>query len=436
MKVLLIGGGGREHALGWKIAQSPQLSRLYLIPGNPGLEQISAKYVETLAVNEGDIQAIVDLTQKKCIDLVIVGPEVPLAAGLADALSQVNIPCFGPSQAAARLESSKGFMKDLCKVHDIPTARYDRFHKSQDAIKALDDYKAPYVIKADGLAAGKGVIIAQNKIDAVTAIEDMMQGEFGEAGHEIVLEEFLEGEEASFFVITDGETILPMMAIQDHKRVGEGDIGPNTGGMGAYGPAPVFTPEIRDQTMELIINPTVKAMANAQTPFCGVLFAGLMITNEGPKLIEYNVRFGDPECQVMIRLMESDLLPVLMAAATGNLQGHDIKWSDKAGSLVVMAAHGYPGAYNKGSEIKNLSAVETMEDIVPFHAGTKIENGRLIANGGRVLNMTATGNTIKEALSKTYAAVEIVDWPDGFYRRDIGWRAIDKKHKTHTNKQS
>lgn len=423
MKVLLVGGGGREHALGWKMAQSSLLSKLFLIPGNPGLEQLHGPEIETLEIAETDIQAIVDAANEKSVDLVIVGPEVPLALGLADELQRKNIACFGPSQAAAKLESSKGFMKDLCAAANIPTARYGRFNNAESAQEALNDFTAPFVIKADGLAAGKGVIIAETRADAQNAITDMMRGSFGNAGHEIVIEEFLDGEEASFFVLSDGETALPMIAAQDHKRVGEGDTGPNTGGMGAYSPAEVFTDTVQQTVMNDIINPTIAEMKKRGTPFKGVLFAGLMITAQGPKLIEYNVRFGDPECQVMMRRMTSDFLPVLYAAATKSLKDHELTWSDEVCSLVVLASNGYPGPYEKGSEIRNLNAANAKEGVEVFHAGTKSDDQRLLANGGRVLNVTAMAPTINAALDQAYEAVDLIDWPEGFCRRDIGWRA-------------
>ncbi len=421
MKVLLIGGGGREHALGWKIAQSPNLSKLYLIPGNTGLNDIG----ESLPIADTDIEAILAIATEKSIDLVIVGPENPLAMGIADKLAQNNIPCFGPTRAAALLESSKGYMKDVCKQANIPTAGYQRFSQAAPAKASLDSFDAPFVIKADGLAAGKGVIIAHSKAEAINAIDDMFDGAFGESGHEIVIEEFMEGEEVSFFAICDGETVLPLMAAQDHKRVGEGDTGPNTGGMGAYAPPSIFTDTMREQTLTRIINPTIAHMQAQGAPFCGVLFAGLMITDEGPKLIEYNVRFGDPECQILMRLLGSDLLPVLHAAATGTLKGHRLKWSDQAAALIVLAAKGYPGAYQKGSVIQNLEKANALDDVVVFHAGTKVgETGQLTANGGRVLNITATAPTVKEALDKAYQGVDVIDWPEGFCRRDIGWRAL------------
>ncbi len=430
MKVLLVGGGGREHALGWKIAQSLQLSKLYLIPGNPGLRQLADISIETLDIVETDIMAIADGASEKSVDLVVIGPEAPLAAGLADILAEKSIPCFGPTQDAAMLESSKCFMKDLCKAASIPTAHYGKFTDSDAAKRALDNFTAPFVIKADGLAAGKGVIIAQTRNEAEDAIDSMMAGAFGNAGEEIVIEEFMEGEEASFFVITDGKTTLPMIASQDHKRVGEGDVGPNTGGMGAYSPTPVFTPDIQAQVMTQIIEPTIAQMNSRGTPFKGVLFAGLMITADGPKLIEYNARFGDPECQVMMRRMTSDFLPVLHAAATDSLDGHTLSWSDDPCALIVMAANGYPGAYQKGSTINNLDAAASLGAVEIFHAGTKTEGDKLLSNGGRVLNITATANSVTGALDRAYEAVDLVHWPEGFCRRDIGWRArkYDNSH--------
>jgi len=418
VKVLLVGGGGREHAIGWKIAQSPLLSMLYLIPGNPGLDHIGVR----LQADPNDITAILAQSKEKSIDLVIVGPEAPLAQGLADLLEEANIPCFGPKQAAARLESSKSFMKDLCLEANIPTAKYATFTQTEPAIAYLDTLSAPFVIKADGLAAGKGVIIAQTRSGAESAISSILTGQFGGAGEKIIIEEFMEGEEASFFAICDGKTALPLIAAQDHKRAFEGDRGPNTGGMGAFSPTPAFTSEIEQQVMTQIINPTIKAMADRGTPFCGVLFAGLMLTPQGPKLIEYNVRFGDPECQVLMKRLNSDLLPVLHAAAIGKLENHSLDWSPDSVALIVMAANGYPEAYKKGTPINNIEQASNLNGITIFHAGTKIESDQLLANGGRVLNITAKASNINLALDHAYEAVDLIDWSDGFYRRDIGWR--------------
>ncbi len=422
MIVLLVGGGGREHALGWKIAQSPQISKLYLAHGGPGLNPLG----ESLDINGDDPDAIVKAAREKSVNLVIVGPETPLAAGLADRLRDADIPCFGPSKAAAQLETSKGFMKDLCKQIGVPAADYGRFMDPVAAKAFLRQRTAPYVVKADGLAAGKGVIIAQTLPEADEAVDLMFAGEFGAAGAEVVIEDFMVGEEASFFVLTDGETIVPMIAAQDHKRVGEGDTGPNTGGMGAYSPTPIFSKSVYEQTMARIIEPTLKAMRDRGMPYCGVLYAGLMITDDGPKLIEYNVRFGDPECQVIMRRLKSDLLPVLYATATGTLAGRSLEWSDDAAALVVLAANGYPGAYDKGEPLKGIDTANALPGVVVFHAGTDIRNDVLVSAGGRVLNITATGATIGEAIERAYHGVDAIDWPGGFCRSDIGWRVLDR----------
>ncbi|WP_420797953.1 phosphoribosylamine--glycine ligase [Hyphococcus flavus] len=420
MKVLLVGGGGREDALGWKIAQSPELSKLYLAPGGPRLNHIG----ERLSISDGDIEALADFAAEKALDLVVVGPEAPLAAGLGDALRERGVPCFGPDRAAAKLESSKGFMKEVCAAAGAPTASYGRFSDAEPAKAFLREQTAPYVIKADGLAAGKGVVIAETLQDADSAVDEMLGGKFGDASAEVVIEEFMEGEEASFFAITDGENIVPMIAAQDHKRAYDGDEGPNTGGMGAYSPAPVFTGTVYERTMKQLIEPVVAEMKKRGTPYVGVLYAGLMIKDEQPRLVEFNARFGDPECQLLMRRMRSDLLPLLYRAATGQLKGAAIDWSDDAAALVVMAADGYPGAYKKGSEIKNVDKAEDLPGVIVFHAGTKEEDGKLLANGGRVLNVTATGADIREAVTRAYAGVEAIDWPGGFYRKDIGWRAL------------
>ena len=422
MKVLLIGGGGREHALGWKIAQSPVLSTLYLAPGSPGLKPLGV----TLAINADDIDAIVAAAREKKIDLVVVGPEAPLAAGLADRLADAGIPCFGPSAAAAQLEASKAFMKEVCAAAGAPTAAYGRFRDVNEAKAFLRTQTAPYVIKADGLAAGKGVVLAAGLAEADDAVEDFLGGRFGAASAEIVIEEFMHGEEASFFAISDGTRALPMIAAQDHKRAFDGDMGPNTGGMGAYSPAPVFTDDILHATMTRLIDPVIAEMARRGTPYRGVLYAGLMIDEGGPRLVEFNARFGDPECQVLMRRLNSDLLPVLYAAASGDLSGRSLDWSDDACALVVLAAKGYPGAYEKGSRIGGVEAAEKLPGVAVFHAGTDERGGALVANGGRVLNVTATGATIKEAVARAYKGVGAIDWPEGFCRRDIGWRALGR----------
>ncbi|MGE0407917.1 MAG: phosphoribosylamine--glycine ligase [Amphiplicatus sp.] len=420
MKVLLVGGGGREHALGWKIAQSPVLSKLYLAPGNPGLKPLG----ETLAISADDVDGLVSAAHSLKIDLVVAGPEGPLAAGLADRLGETGVPCFGPSRAAARLETSKGFAKEVSAAAGAPTAAYARFSEARAAKTYLRGQPAPYVVKADGLAAGKGVVIADTLAEADAAVDAMLGGGFGEAGAEIVIEEFMQGEEASFFVLSDGERISPLIAAQDHKRAFDGDKGPNTGGMGAYSPAPVFTPEIERLSMTRIIEPVVQEMARRGTPYRGVLYAGLMVDEKGPRLVEFNARFGDPECQVLMRRLKSDILPALYASATGALNGARLDWTGEAAALVVLAAKGYPGAYKKGSRIHGVEDANAVPGIVVFHAGTEEKDGALLASGGRVLNVTATGADIGEAVARAYEGVDRIDWPDGFCRRDIGWRAL------------
>ncbi len=423
MNILVIGSGGREHSLTWKIAQSEQVDELYVAPGNGGMVDIAS----CVDINVGDHDAVVDFCREKDISFVVIGPEAPLVDGLSDRLAKEGILTFGPSADAAILEGSKGFTKDLCAKYSIPTAAYGRFENAAEAKSFVNEKGAPIVIKADGLAAGKGVIIAETILDAETAIDEMFDGRFGNAGAEIVVEEFLEGEEASFFAISDGETIVPMVGSQDHKRAFDNDEGPNTGGMGAYSPAPVFTSEIEAQTMKQMLEPTVKALAERGAPYCGVLYAGLMINEDGPKLIEYNARFGDPECQVMMRRMKSDIVPILYAAAKGDLEGHKFEWHDDAAALIVLAAKGYPEAYEKGSSIKGVEQANDVTGVEIFHAGTKIDNDQLTANGGRVLNVTATGATGKEAIDRAYKAVKLIDWPDGFYRNDIGWRMLERE---------
>ena len=423
MNVLLIGSGGREHALAWKLSASPLLTKLYCAPGNGGI----AEAAECIPLAVADHTAVIRFCTDNAIDLVIVGPEAPLVAGLVDDLTTAGIKCFGPTQAAAQLEGSKGFTKDLCAEFNIPTAAYGRF---TDAARAKDytaQQKLPVVIKADGLAAGKGVTIAETHTEADAAIDACFAGAFGKAGSEVVVEEFLDGEEASFFAMCDGKTALALATAQDHKRVGDGDTGPNTGGMGAYSPAPVITPAVSTRIMDEIIRPTVDAMAKRGAPFHGVLFAGLMITADGPKLIEYNVRFGDPETQVLMLRLKSDLLPALLACADGVLDRFDLRWSDEAALTVVMAANGYPGPPEVGSEIKGLDAAGAVEGVEIFHAGTRREGNRLLAHGGRVLNVSALGATVAEAQARAYGAAARIDWPGGFYRRDIGWRAVARE---------
>ncbi len=424
MKILLIGSGGREHALAWKLKQSPKCEELICAPGNAGMEELAT----CVDIGAEDIDGIVAYAKENDIDFVVVGPEAPLCAGLADALQAENIPVFGPSKAAAQLEGSKGFTKDLCSKYDIPTAAYGRFTEENKAIDFIRKNGAPIVVKADGLAAGKGVIIAQSEEEAIEAVKDMLSGNaFGAAGAEVVIEEFLDGEELSFFALCDGENVVPLTSAQDHKRVGDGDTGPNTGGMGAYSPAHLMTDDLYDKIMDRIIQQTVKGMQADGHPFSGVFFAGLMIVNGEPQLIEYNVRFGDPECQALMVRLEDDLVDVLYAAATGDLQKYKdgLKWSDDPALCVVMAAKGYPGGYPKNTVIQNLDKAAQMEDVQIFHAGTaRSENGDLVNCGGRVLNIVADGKTIEEAQQKAYDAVDVIDWPDGFCRRDVGWRAV------------
>jgi len=423
MNILLIGSGGREHALAWKLAQSPMLGKFYATPGNPGI----AQHADLVTLDITDHGAVILFCGKHDIDLVVVGPEAPLVDGLAESLRTADIFVFGPDKAAAQLEGSKGFTKDLCARAHIPTAGYVRTTSAADAIKALDDFSIPVVIKADGLAAGKGVIIAEAREQAEAAITDMFDGSFGEAGAEVVIEEFLTGEEASFFAITDGENVVPFGSAQDHKRVGEGDTGPNTGGMGAYSPAPVLTPALQQQVMEQIIQPTVDTLAAEGTPYSGVLFAGLMLTESGPQLIEYNARFGDPECQVLMMRLESDLAKLMMATAKGDLaQTSAPAFAPETALTVVMAAKGYPATPEKGGKIQNLARAER-EDAKVFHAGTAEVDGALVANGGRVLNVTALGANATEAQAKAYAAVDQIDFESGFCRRDIGWREVARE---------
>jgi phosphoribosylamine--glycine ligase len=420
MNDLLIGSGGREHALAWALAASPLLDRLYCARGNAGIAEVAT----CVDLDVNDDKAIIAFCRAEAVGLVVIGPEGPLVAGLADELGAAGIKAFGPSRAAAQLEGSKGFTKDLCRELAIPTAAGARFKGAGAAKAYLAQQKLPIVVKADGLAAGKGVVIAPTLAEAEAAIDACFGGAFGAAGAEVVVEELLEGEEASFFALVDGTHVLPLASAQDHKRVGDGDTGPNTGGMGAYSPAPVMTPEMTRRTLEEIVLPTVRGMAAHGTPFKGVLFAGLMIGADGPKLIEYNVRFGDPEAQVLVMRLKSDLLPALLATVDGVLDAFDLRWHDDAALTVVMAARGYPGTPDRGSEIRGLEAARTVEGIEIFHAGTRREGDRLIADGGRVLNVTARGRTVAEARERAYAAIARLDWPEGFCRRDIGWRAV------------
>ena len=422
MKVLVVGSGGREHALCWAIAKSKKLERLFCAPGNGGIAQIA----ECVDISAEDIPGIVDFATSEQIGLVVVGPELPLVAGIADRLEEAGVKVFGPNAKAAMIEGSKGMMKDLCTKYDIPTATYARF----DDCDAAKDYVrlqgAPIVVKADGLAAGKGVILCRNKTEAHAAIDLMMtQDAFGEAGAELVIEEFMVGEEASFFALVDGENALPLVAAQDHKAVGDGDTGPNTGGMGAYSPASVVDEAMAKTIMKTIIEPTIRGMAADGIAYRGVLFAGLMITDAGPKLIEYNCRFGDPECQALMMRLKNDFLEVLEAAVKGELDQVELKWSNDAALTVVMAVNGYPGGYEKGSEIKGIEEAEANGAMV-FHSGTKADGDKILADGGRVLSVTASAPSVAKAQAKAYDAVAKIEWPEGFCRSDIGWRAINR----------
>ncbi|MEH3107562.1 MAG: phosphoribosylamine--glycine ligase [Sphingomonas fennica] len=419
MHVLLLGGGAREHALAWRLAQSQSVSHLTAAPGNPGI----AAHATLAAIDMCDPTAVADFAVAEGVGLIVIGPEQPLVAGVADACRAAGVPVFGPSAAAAALEGSKGFTKDLCARAGIPTAAYGRFADRAAAQAALEGFGLPVVIKADGLAAGKGVVIAETEAQAQAALDDMFGGGFGGAGAEVVIERFLVGEEASFFALTDGETVVPFGSAQDHKRVGEGDTGPNTGGMGAYSPAPCLTPALEAQVMARIVEPTVRAMATAGTPYSGVLYAGLMLTADGPQLIEYNARFGDPETQVLMARFDADLAALLLAVAEGRLAGETVALTDRAALTVVMAARGYPGTPAAGGAIRGIDAAEAAGAIV-FQAGTRVEGDTLVASGGRVLSVTATGATIRASRDTAYAGIDAIDFADGFCRRDIGWRAI------------
>ncbi len=423
--MLLIGSGGREHALAWKLAQSPAMGKLYAAPGNPGI----AEAAELVDLDSRDHRAVIDFSRRHSIGLVVIGPEAPLVAGLADNLRTMGILVFGPDRIPAQLEGSKGFTKDLCAKHDIPTARYARASDRLAAETALEDFGLPVVIKADGLAAGKGVIVAETAAEADAALDAMFEGGFGGAGAAVVVEEYMAGEEVSFFALVDGETVLPFGSAQDHKRVGDGDTGPNTGGMGAYSPASIFTPDLEARVMDEIVRPTVHALADAGTPFSGILYAGLMLTDEGPKLVEYNVRFGDPECQALMLRLDSDLLQLMLATAKGELaDAAPPKFADDAALVVVMAADGYPGTPAKGGAIAGLDQAE-QGGVKVFHAGTARKKGRLVADGGRVLGVAARGATVRAAQQAAYRAVDAIGFPTGFCRRDIGWREAARNRR-------
>ena len=420
MNILILGSGGREHSLAWAVMQNPKCDRLIVAPGNAGIAQIA----ECAALDIDNGGAVVSFAEENAIDFVIIGPEAPLAAGVADRLREAGVLVFGPSAEAARLEASKSFTKEICDASNAPTAAYARFVEAEPAKAYIREQGAPIVVKADGLAAGKGVIVAMDEQTALDAIDDMFGGAFGGAGAEVVIEEFMDGEEASLFVLCDGEDILSVGTAQDHKRVGEGDTGPNTGGMGAYSPAPVLSAEIEARAMDEIVRPTIAEMKRRGTPFQGVLYAGLMIKDGQPRLVEYNVRFGDPECQVLMMRLGAQAMDLMHAAAEGRLRDTRVNWADDHAMTVVMAANGYPGSYEKGSVIKGLVDLPEDSGNMVFHAGTKADGGEVVASGGRVLNVTARGETLQDARDRAYAMVDSVDWPGGFFRRDIGWRAL------------
>ncbi len=420
MNILILGGGGREHALAWAINQNPKCDQLFCAPGNAGIAEVA----QCVALNPEDGDAVVEFCAAESIDFVVIGPEAPLAAGVSDTLRAAGILTFGPSKAAAQLEASKTFTKEICTACNAPTAAYAHFTDADAALAYVRRQGAPIVIKADGLAAGKGVVVAMTLPEAEAAITDMFAGTFGAAGAEVVIEEFMEGEEASFFILSDGENIQPIGTAQDHKRAYDGDRGPNTGGMGAYSPAPVMTPEVTQKALEEIVKPTIAEMARRGSPYQGVLYAGFMIKNGQPRLVEYNVRFGDPECQVLMQRLGAQALDALLATARGELDSARINWADDHALTVVYAAEGYPGDYKKGTVIKGLDVAEDDPFVEIFHAGTAQKDGQTIATGGRVLAVTARGGTLQQARTRAYDTIAKIDWPEGFYRKDIGWRAL------------
>ena len=422
MNILILGSGGREHALAWAVMQNPKCDKLIVAPGNAGIAGIAT--CADLDILDG--AAVVEFCENNVIDFVIVGPEAPLAAGVADRLRDGGFLVFGPSEGAARLEASKAFTKEICDAANAPTAGYARFTEAVPAKDYIRAEGAPIVVKADDLAAGKGVIVAMTEEEALEAIDDMFGGEFGSAGAEVVIEEFMEGEEASFFVLCDGETVLPIGTAQDHKRVGDGDTGPNTGGMGAYSPAPVMTDAVTQKALDEIVKPTMAEMAKRGTPYQGVLYVGLMIKDGQPRLVEYNVRFGDPECQVLMMRLGAQVLDLLHAAAEGRLNEMRVTWAEDHALTIVLAAEGYPGTYRKGTEIRGLDTLPETSQQMCFHAGTAMKDGKLVSNGGRVLNVTARGATLAEAAERAYAMAGAIDWPEGFFRSDIGWRALSR----------
>ena len=420
MNILLIGGGGREHSIAEALSKSSKINELHCIPGNAGIEKIASCHNYDIS----NQQEILNFCENNNIDIVFIGPEIPLVEGLADYLNRNGFFTFGPNQKAAKLEGSKSFTKDMCKKYNIPTAKYETFSNAKDALVYIDNHSIPLVIKVDGLAAGKGVIIAETRDHAINSVNEIFSGKFGNAGDEIVIEEFLDGEEASYFIISDGESFIPLTSAQDHKRIGDGDIGLNTGGMGAYSPAPIMNKELEEKTINKIIKPTIKAMNDYGSPYIGILYAGLMIKDNEPKLIEYNVRFGDPECQVIIPRLENDLVELLVNVKEKNLDNYTLKWKENFAITVVLAAKGYPESYETGDEIKGLDAIDNINDVEIFHAGTKTKNNKIVTSGGRVLNINGYGKNLVDAKEKAYSLVKKINWSGCYYRKDIGWRAL------------
>ena len=420
MNILLIGGGGREHSIAEALSKSSKINELHCIPGNAGIEKIASCHNYDIS----NQQEILNFCENNNIDIVFIGPEIPLVEGLADYLNRNSFFTFGPNQKAAKLEGSKSFTKDMCKKYNIPTATYETFSNAKDALVYIDNHSIPLVIKVDGLAAGKGVIIAETRDHAINSVNEIFSGKFGNAGDEIVIEEFLDGEEASYFIISDGESFIPLTSAQDHKRIGDGDIGLNTGGMGAYSPAPIMNKELEEKTINKIIKPTIKAMNDYGSPYIGILYAGLMIKDNEPKLIEYNVRFGDPECQVIIPRLENDLVELLVNVKEKNLDNYTLKWKENFAITVVLASKGYPESYETGDEIKGLNAIGNIDDVEIFHAGTKTKNNKIVTSGGRVLNINGYGKNLVDAKEKAYSLVKKINWSGCYYRKDIGWRAL------------
>ena len=420
MNILLIGGGGREHSIAEALSKSSKINKLHCIPGNAGIEKIASCHNYDIS----NQQEILNFCENNNIDIVFIGPEIPLVEGLADYLNRNSFFTFGPNQKAAKLEGSKSFTKNICKKYNIPTAKYETFSNAKDALVYIDNHSIPLVIKVDGLAAGKGVIIAETRDHAINSVNEIFSGKFGNAGDEIVIEEFLDGEEASYFIISDGESFIPLTSAQDHKRIGDGDIGLNTGGMGAYSPAPIMNKELEEKTINKIIKPTIKAMNDYGSPYIGILYAGLMIKDNEPKLIEYNVRFGDPECQVIIPRLENDLVELLVNVKEKNLDNYTLKWKENFAITVVLAAKGYPESYETGDEIKGLDAIDNIDDVEIFHAGTKTKNNKIVTSGGRVLNINGYGKNLVDAKEKAYSLVKKINWSGCYYRKDIGWRAL------------